>query len=92
MEEDEIITTGKIYIDKKGAGHIYIKKKVIDACNFESGEEVQIKAYPKENVLLITKVSGRSKEARAWIPISEEEYKRLLKEAIINILREEGKI
>ena len=60
MEESEIteklVTVGKIYIDKDGAGRLYIKKKVMDVLRFRHGEEVKVVVYPEENKIIVTKL------------------------------------
>ena len=60
MEEfkitEKMVTVGKIYIDKDGAGRLYIKKKVMDVLRFRHGEEVKVVVYPEENKIIVTKL------------------------------------
>jgi len=60
MEEsktmEKLVTVGKIYIDKDGAGRLYIKKKVMDVLKFKHGEEVKVIVYPEENKIVVTKL------------------------------------
>ena len=53
---EPFVTVGKIFIDSKGAGRIYLRKKVVDMLDFKSGEEVRIEVYPKENKIVVTKL------------------------------------
>lgn len=50
------VTVGKIYIDKDGAGRLYLKKRVMDVLDFKHGEEVRIEVYPEENKIVVTKL------------------------------------
>ncbi len=58
-EEDKsiLVSVGKIHIDSKGAGRIYLKKKVIDALEkigIQHGDELRIEV--KDGKLIITKL------------------------------------
>ncbi|WP_290624080.1 MULTISPECIES: hypothetical protein [unclassified Archaeoglobus] len=58
-EEDRvlIVSVGKIHIDSKGAGRIYLKKKVVEALEkigIQHGDELRIEV--KDGKLIITKL------------------------------------
>lgn len=53
---ESFVTVGKIFIDSKGAGRIYLKKRVVEMLDFVSGEEVRIEVYPEENRIVVTKL------------------------------------
>ena len=50
------VTVGKIYLDRDGAGRLYLKKKVMEVLNFEHGEEVRVEVFPGENKIVVTKL------------------------------------
>jgi hypothetical protein len=52
-----IVSIGKVFIDSKGAGRIYLRKKLLEYLNFVSGEEVRIVAYPEKDVIVISKLN-----------------------------------
>lgn len=54
--DEPFVTVGKIYIDKDGAGRLYLKKKVMEILNLKNGEELRIEVHPKENKIIITKL------------------------------------
>ena len=56
MIMSKFTTVGKIFIDSKGAGRIYLRKKVVHMLNFESGEDVRIEVFPEENRIVVTKL------------------------------------
>ena len=56
MVMSSFVTVGRIYIDKDGAGRLYLKKRVMDALNFEHGEEVRVEVFPEENRIVVTKL------------------------------------
>jgi len=55
-KEDVIVAAGRIYIDKDGAGRIYLKKRIMQYLNFKNGEDVRVEIRPKENKIVITKL------------------------------------
>lgn len=56
---EDLVGKGRIYMDKDGAGRLYISKKIMQALNFEHGEEVKITADPKEGVLVVSKLERK---------------------------------
>ncbi len=58
-EDDKVImvSVGKIHIDSKGAGHIYLKKKLVEALEkigIRHGDELRIEV--RDDKLIITKL------------------------------------
>ncbi len=60
MTEDDrviLVSVGKIHIDSKGAGHIYLKKKLVEALDqigIKHGDELRIEV--RDRKLVITKL------------------------------------
>jgi|Deesub1362A_J573_1020465.scaffolds.fasta_scaffold05700_4 hypothetical protein len=50
------VTVGRIYIDKDGAGRLYLKKRVMEVLDFKHGEEVRVEVLPEENRIIVTKL------------------------------------
>ncbi len=44
VEGGNMTGVGKIYVDSKGAGRLYIPKKLMECLNFDNGEQVIIKS------------------------------------------------
>jgi len=53
---ESFVAVGKIFIDSKGAGRIYLRKKVVEMLNFRSGEDVRIEVFPEKNKIVVTKL------------------------------------
>lgn len=45
VEGGNMTEVGRIYIDSKGAGRLYIPRKVVEHLNFENGERVLIRSH-----------------------------------------------
>ena len=43
MESDKLIEISKIYVDKDGAGRLYVPKKILEALKWEDKEQILIK-------------------------------------------------
>jgi|GEM_PF-1167814 bifunctional DNA-binding transcriptional regulator/antitoxin component of YhaV-PrlF toxin-antitoxin module len=59
-EKDILRFTGKVFIDSKGAGRIYLKKKIVELMGFESGEEVQIDVIPGDGLIVVAKLDRKT--------------------------------
>ncbi len=40
MEGDELIAMGKIYVDSKGAGRLYVPKEIVSSMGYRNREKV----------------------------------------------------
>ena len=61
MEENErtLVSVGKFHIDAKGAGRIYLKKKITDTLlelGFKHGEEVRVEVDIMGKKVVISKL------------------------------------
>ena len=57
VENESIVSVGKIHIDSKGAGRIYLKKKVVDILEkmgIKHGDELRNEI--KDGKIIITKL------------------------------------
>ncbi|AKG91618.1 hypothetical protein GAH_01062 [Geoglobus ahangari] len=50
------VTVGKTYIDRGGAGRPYLKKRIMNALNFEHDEEVRIEVFLTGSKVIVTKI------------------------------------
>jgi len=54
-----LVSVGKFHVDRKGAGRIYLKKKITDVLleiGFKHGEEVRIEIDNEGKKIIITKL------------------------------------
>ncbi len=70
----ELTGRTKIYIDKDGAGRLYIPKRIIEALKFEHGEELCIKA---ENDVLIISKAEKKEPSIVVVRLTDEELRNL---------------
>ena len=57
MAEKSITDIGKVFKDKDGAYRIYVGKQIANNAKFENKEKVRIDFYPKENKIIIRKIT-----------------------------------
>lgn len=57
MAEKSITDIGKVFKDKDGAYRIYVGKQIANAASFENKEKVRVDFHPKENKIVIRKIS-----------------------------------
>jgi len=57
MAEKPIVDIGKVFKDKDGAYRIYVGKQIANNAKFENKEKVRIDYFPKENKIVIRKIT-----------------------------------
>jgi hypothetical protein len=57
MAEKPIVDIGKVFKDKDGAYRIYVGKQIANAASFENKEKVRVDFYPKEDKMIIRKIT-----------------------------------
>jgi antitoxin component of MazEF toxin-antitoxin module len=55
MDDTTIIEVGKIYVDRQGAGRIYLPKKIVNHLNLKNKEHLKLEA--NTNTLKITPIT-----------------------------------
>ena len=57
MTEKTIVGIGKVFKDKDGAYRIYVGKQIANVAKFENKEKVRVDYHPKENKIIIRKIT-----------------------------------
>jgi len=57
MTEKPIVDIGKVFKDKDGAYRIYVGKQIANVANFGNKEKVRVDFYPKEDKIIIRKIT-----------------------------------